>query len=539
MGEPTKGPAPPPPANQGEGWSSRLGVILAVAGSAVGLGNFLRFPGQAVQNGGGAFMVPYFLALLLVGIPVGWMEWTLARYGGRRGFHSAPGILGVAGRGRATRYLGVMGVLIPLVIAMYYVLIESWCLRYFLDYARGALSLGDEPAGYAAASTAFFTRITGSDADGLLRSDGSLHRSVVVWLFTFAVNLFFVFRGLSRGIERFCQLAMPVMALAAVVVLVRVLTLGTPDPTFPERNVVSGLGFMWNPDFSKLFAFKTWLAASGQIFFSLSVGFGVIINYASYLRKRDDVVLCGLTAAATNEVFEVGFGGLITITASFIFLGASAATGGTFGTGFHTLPVVFAHMGGAGRFIGAVWFFMLFLAAITSSMSMLQPVVAFLREALGMPQSRAVVWVGVLVFSGSLWVIYFSEGLTALDTMDFWVGTFLIFVMAGIQCFVFAWGLGVDRGIEEAHLGARIQIPRFYRLIFKYVTPSFLLVIFVGFCLQSLPDSVRAVASNPAARNTTFFIVLVAALLVWLARIGERRWREDGLDLDGKKPPQD
>src|SRR5690606_31758536 len=113
-------------------------------------------------------------------------------------------------------------------------------------------------------------------------------------------------------------------------------------------------------------------------------GFGVIINYASYLSEKDDVVLSGLTACATNELFEVGFGGLITVTAAFVFLGASGAVGGVFGLGFQTLPVVFAHMGAAGRALGALWFGMLFLAAVTSSLSMLQPFRAFLREGLGL-----------------------------------------------------------------------------------------------------------------------------------------------------------
>jgi SNF family Na+-dependent transporter len=133
-----------------------------------------------------------------------------------------------------------------------------------------------------------------------------------------------------------------------MIVLIRVLTLGTPDPTHPDQNVLNGLGYLWNPDFSKLSDFDTWLAAAGQIFFSLSVGFGVILNYASYLKKKDDIALSGFTASATNELFEVGFGGLITITAAFVFLGASGVGGG-FGLGFQTLPVVFEQMGAAGR----------------------------------------------------------------------------------------------------------------------------------------------------------------------------------------------
>ena len=169
------------------------------------------------------------------------------------------------------------------------------------------------------------------------------------------------------------------MAICAICVLIRVLTLGTPDASKPDQSVLTGLGFMWNPRLETLRDPQTWLAAAGQIFFSLSVGFGIIVNYASYLKKDDDVVLSGLTASSMNEFFEVCLGGMITMTAAFIFLGTAAGTFGTFGLGFNALPNVFAVMPG-GRVFGFVWFTMLFLAAITSSISMLQPVIAFLEE---------------------------------------------------------------------------------------------------------------------------------------------------------------
>src|SRR5690606_23829384 len=135
----------------------------------------------------------------------------------------------------------------------------------------------------------------------------------------------------------------------------------------------------------------------------------------------------------------------------------------TFGLGFNTLPVVFEYMGPWGRWIGATWFFMLFLAAITSSLSMLQPVKAFLQEALGLGPRRAVAVVGTVGAIGSFWVIWFSQNLVALDTMDFWIGTFAIFILAAVQIICFGWVLGIDRGFEEAHMGAIIRIPRIYR----------------------------------------------------------------------------
>jgi SNF family Na+-dependent transporter len=524
-------------------WGTRVGVILAVAGSAVGLGNFLRFPGQAAANGGGAFMIPYFCALLLVGIPVCWAEWTMGRYGGRKGLHSAPAILGIMGGGSGWRRTGVIGVLIPLAVSFYYTDLEAWCLGYFWQFATGGIGIdiAAPVTDQTARAAEFYGDFTGRDANGLI-AGGSIS-TLVFWIITFAVNIWLVFRGISKGIERFVSYAMPAMAVCAVIVLIRVLTLGTPDPAVPEQNVVNGLAYMWNPDFSALTNAQTWLAAAGQIFFSLSVGFGVILNYASYLRPKDDVVLSGLTASATNELFEVGFGGMITITASFVFLGAASMIGavqsGTFGLGFTTLPVVFAHMGWAGNFVGAVFFLMLFLAAITSSISMYQPALAFFEESLGWTRRAATTLMVSICIAGSFLVMYYSKDGVFWSTIDDWVGTFLIFVLAMIQIVVFSWVFGIDRGWEEAHRGAQIRIPAFYKPIMKYVTPTYLLLIFAAFCWQNLGSRVQPVADEPLRQGAIALILATGTLLFICTLIGERRWRSAGLDIDGRTPAED
>jgi NSS family neurotransmitter:Na+ symporter len=531
---------------QKEEWGTRLGVILAVAGSAVGLGNFLRFPGQAAANGGGAFMIPYFCALLVLGIPIGWAEWTMGRYGGRKGFHSAPAIMGVVGKGRLARYLGIIGVLIPLGVSFYYVFIEAWCLGYcwqFIEAMFGGQGLGIDPNAtideQTKASGAFFGEFTGQSGNGVVFAE--FGETALFWLAVIAINIYFVFRGLSKGIEKFCSLAMPAMAICALIVLIRVLTLPA-NPEAPEQNVANGLGFMWNPDFSALAKPGTWMAAAGQIFFSLSVGFGVIINYASYLRKKDDVVLSGLTASATNEVFEVGFGGMITLTSSFVFLGLAGTIGavesGTFSLGFTTLPVVFAHMP-LGNLIGALWFFMLFLAAITSSLSMFQPTLAFVQEALGTSRARSTALVAVLGLGGSTWVVWFSEGAVALSTIDDWVGTFLIVLLALIQVIVFGWVFGIERGREEAHEGSQLQIPPVVWFILKYVAPLYLLITVGSFVSQTFPKWIEGLGANPVARNTVLMIGVVIVILCVLVFLGEKRWREVGMDVDGDYPPAD
>jgi SNF family Na+-dependent transporter len=464
-----------------EAWSSRLGVIMAVAGSAVGLGNFLRFPGLAAKYGSGAFMIAYFISLLILGIPICWAEWTLGRYAGQKGFRSSPGIFHALIKHPIGKYIGVLGAIIPVTIYMYYVYIEAWCLGYSWYSVTGKLNLGNDVAAYGD----FWARFVGATENGLTISHG--HNQVVIFLLiVFALNFIIIYRGIAKGIEKFCTWGMPALIFLALIVLVRVMTLGTPDPAKPDQSLLNGLGYMWNPGndvLHQLMKPDLWLAAAGQIFFSLSVGFGVIVTYSSYLSEKDDVVLSGLTATSANEFCEVGLGGLITVPAAFVFLGAAGIIGqGTFGLGFKVLPLVFSKMP-APWFFGAAWFFLLFLAAITSSLSMLQPGIAFLEEGLGLNRKQSVSMLGLLTSIGCLFVVYFSKDLKALDTIDFWVGTFLIFVMATIIILVFGWIVGIDKSWEEAHKGAALRIPRFFKFVIKYVCPLYLLTIFAFWVL--------------------------------------------------------
>mgnify|MGYP001075704394 CR=1 FL=1 len=519
-----------------EAWSSRIGVILAVAGSAVGLGNFLRFPGLAAQYGGGAFMIAYFVALLLIGIPIGWVEWSLGREGGRRGYHSTSGIFHALVQKPWARYLGVIGFFTPVVIYMYYVYVEAWCLGYALNALHGGLSVAGKDY------SEFFSRFTGAGSDGIALHFGLRDVGIFV-LIVYVLNFFFIYRGVSKGIEAVCKFAMPALIAIAIVILARVLTLGTPDPLKPDQNVLNGLGYLWNPGdvATGLKNPELWLAAAGQIFFSLSVGFGVIITYASYLRTNDDVVLSGLTSSAANEFCEVGLGGLITVPAAFMFLGAAGVAGqGTFALGFHVLPEVFARMP-AGHLFASIFFILLFLAAITSSLSMLQPGIAFLEEGLGIGRKASVALLGFVTGIGTLFVWYFSKDLKALDTIDFWVGTLMLFIQASILVFIFAWVVGIDRGWKLMHEGAEMRVPNIYRFILKYVTPTFLLAVFVMWLLKNVagwnfsfsapqfaPSGyvVDLIGEHPSwvARLTVGFIAVVTAFALVLVHLAGKRW---------------
>lgn len=508
-----------------ENWSGKIGVILAVTGSAVGLGNFLRFPGLAAKYDGGTFMIPYFVALLLLGLPLAWAEWSMGRCGGTRGFHSTPGIFRALWKNPAAPYLGVLGLIVPVVIYMYYVFIESWCLGYAWHYLTGAMNLGKDPAAYGQ----FFQNYVGMTANASVFSN-LLGAPLVFLVLCVALNFFLINRGLTRGIEQFCLWAMPALALCALLVLARVLTLGTPDPSKPDLNLLNGLGQMWNLNtgnatvWQSLGNAKMWMEAAGQIFFSLSVGFGVIITYASYIRERDDIALSSTTSVAANEFFEVSLGGMITIPAAFIFLGVAGVAGGTFALGFNTLPLVFEYMP-LGRWVGFLWFFLLFLAAITSSLSMLQPAIAFLQEGLGLSRSRAAAVLCGIGSAGTMFVVWFSKNLVALDTFDFWVGTFCIYVLATVQTLIFGWVIGPRAGLEEIDRGSELRIPRAFGFVIKYISPVYLLVIFVLWAWQSMGGYVQSFRDDATVRWSMLFLLAVFALFLWWIRLAVRRWR--------------
>jgi SNF family Na+-dependent transporter len=190
-----------------ERWGTKLGIIMAVAGSAIGLGNFLRFPVQAAQNGGGAFMIPYLVALLVVGLPMMWVEWTAGRYGGSRGHSSAPGIFqALWPQNRAAKYIGALGLLGPLIIFMYYVYIESWTLAYSYFSLTGALS----DASQGGELRNFLSGLQGLESNRFFSGMGA---AFTFFIITFVANILIIYFGIKGGIERFCNIALPILLI--------------------------------------------------------------------------------------------------------------------------------------------------------------------------------------------------------------------------------------------------------------------------------------------------------------------------------------
>lgn len=550
--------------------------MLAVAGSAIGFGNFLRFPGLAAQYGGGAFMIAYFCAFLLLGIPISWVEWSIGRRGGSLGGHSTAAIFYRLSGSRAWKYLGIMGVIAPLALAMYYLYLETWTLGYAWHTAVGDLNLSNSDE-YGA----FFVNFVGLTGDGHIFSGQST--ALIFFLIVLLVNFYLIFKGISKGIEWFCKWSMPILLVTCLLILMRVLTMGTPNPEHPERSISQGLGYMWNPDKVVLvdsangatldmvpanitaeqketFVAKVqaanpnakveertisllrgllnpelWLAAAGQVFFSLSVGFGTVCTYASYVRRSKDVALSSLTANSANAATEVGLAGIMIIPAAVGFLGVAAAAGANvFGLGFNVLPQVFNSMP-CGQLFGTLFFLLLFIAAVTSAISMLQPGIAFLEEFWGLRRIQSVSLLALLITCGTLLVAWFTSDLLALDTLDFWFGNICLYFTTGLYLYIFNVVWGSKKGLAELRHGSCLRLPKAIRLLINWITPVLMATIFVAWISQNIIGKPCSYITNiielrPGAVIPLTWVVLVAIFCGFVIRTSNK------FHHNGKKP---
>jgi SNF family Na+-dependent transporter len=490
-----------------EHWGSRVGLILAMAGNAVGLGNFLRFPVQAANNGGGTFMIPYFISLLLLGIPLMWMEWGIGRHGGRYGYATIPRMFDRMWRHPAAKYIGVLGIVMPLVVFVYYTVIVGWLLGFSFFSLMGGY-FGQDAVGVAD-YFASFQNI----------HDNSYHGGWIGFLFygiTLLAIVWVLSRGISGGIEKLALWGMPVLFFFAVIIMIRVLTLPATEVGSPGQ----GLALLWTPDWGALNNATVWLAAAGQVFFTLSLGMGSIHAYASYLSKDDDITLTGLATASTNEFAEVALGGTIAIPAAVTFFGISglAAVSGTFDLGIVAMGVVFQNMPGGelwGQLMAFMWFFLLFIAGITSSVALATPAMAFLQEEFGIKRATVAKGLGGLALALGFAHIWWLAG-GFLDEWDYWAGTFGLVVFAFIEVMIIRFAFGVDRFWDELHLGADLRVPAIFKFSMRWLTPAFLTILLVWWgWTEAVPKLLMEGVASDYERNTRWLSrMFIAGLLI-------------------------
>ena len=449
-------------------WGSKIGFILAAAGSAVGLGNIWKFPGRAFEGGGGCFLLIYLVIVIFLGMPMMLTELSV----GRASQANIVGAFQKLGH-KQFSWVGWIGVGGAFVITCYYCHVGGWVLRYVVGYATEAPKIYADSLGY-------FYNMLGFHGEGAT----SFPWVAVLFVAAFmALNAVIIIRGVESGIEKFNKVGMPALFLLLLVLLVRAVTLDGSAP---------GLQYMVSLDFSKV-SFDTVLSALGQAFYSLSIGMAIMITYGSYLPKHENI--------AKNTVLVCAMDTLVAILAGFIVVPAVFATlgeeqiGKGGGFAFVSLAKVFEQMPG-GTFFGVVFYLLLLFAALTSCMSLVESIVAFLTEHFSWQRKGTTIGICTVMFLvGCLYTcsqaayplkgIWFdgANGVTYpafCDFMEYLTDRIMIPVSALGCCIFVGWVWKLENAIAEVEQnGVHFGLAKVYSVLVKYVAPLAILTILV------------------------------------------------------------
>lgn len=438
------------------GFGSRLGFILAAAGSAIGLGNIWRFPYTAGENGGGAFVLVYLACVVLIGIPVLLAELSM----GRASQRNPVGAFKALVPSRAWPWVGGLGVVTGFAILAYYSVVAGWTLGYLYRAAAGRLTGLD-----AAGSQDLFVRMIASPGDELAMTAGFLVITVLV-----------VRGGVHKGIERATTVLMPLFFLLLVALAVRSVTLPGAD---------AGIAFLLTADFAKITP-KVVLEALGQALFSLSLGMGAMMTYGSYLAKDENLPSAGITVAF--------FDTLIALLGGFVIFPALFATGMRPDQGpslvFVVLPTIFDQMPG-GQLFAVTFYALLAIAALTSTISLLEVVVAYLADERGIARERSVWWVGLGCFLLAVpsalsvgavdWLADLVAGKGFLDLQDMIFGNLSLAVGAFFICVFVGWKWGMPAALAEMEGGGhRVPAPSLLGALIRYLCPIAIGLVFAS-----------------------------------------------------------
>ena len=431
-------------------FTSRIGFVLAAAGSAIGLGNIWRFPYLAAKNGGGIFLLIYILLVLTVGIALMTAEITLGR---KTGLSVCSAFKKLDKR---FAFVGVLGAIVPVIILPYYSVIGGWVLKYLVAYCEGF--------GQNAAADGFFGGFISSSASPLF------------WYVIFiGVVTVIIIYGVQKGIERASKILMPLLVLLTIIVALYSISLpGAKD----------GLIYYLKPDISQL----SWggvLSAMSQMFYSLSLAMGIMITYGSYVKKQENIE----TAVTHIAIFDTAIAflaGLMVIPAVFSFLGPEALNAGP-GLMFITLPKVFNSMT-AGSFIGAVFFILVFFAALTSAISLMEAVVASFQDEFKFSRKKAIIatliicaLLGVPSSMGNgAWSGFLIMGMDFLSFCDYISNNIMMPVVAVLTCIFVGYVIKPKAIIEEVELSAVFKKKKLFAVSIKFFAPVCIFIILVS-----------------------------------------------------------
>ena len=449
-----------------EQWGSRKGFLFAALGSVIGLGNLWRFPYIAYDNGGGAFLIPYFIAMLSVGVPFVIMEFAL----GQRFHRSAP--MTFKRINRHMEWLGWFQVAIAIIICVYYSAIIGWVISFFRYAFTQAWGIDT--------NTFFFHHYLQLSPSSTPTELGSLQWHILIPMFIAWLSCFFVLLlGVKRGIQRFSQWFMPILFLLITALAIRVVFL---------PGALNGLNFLFEPDFSQLFNLDIWTAAYGQIFFTLSVGFSVIIAYSSYLPKKSDINNNACLLVFSNAVFSLISGILV-----FGVLGHMAEVNGQavtnvisagIGLVFVTLPSAI-NLLPMPLIVGPLFFFCLLIAGFSSQLSVLEAITTAIMDKWQLSRRKVCAWVCGL---GFLLSSFFATngGLYLLDIVDYFANNIGLLLSCLTELFFIGWWFQAERLRQYANRISDFSVNRSFNISIRFISPLMLTALLLDHLITTL-----------------------------------------------------
>ena len=479
-------------------WKTHIGFLLATIGSAIGLGNIWRFPYLCYKNGGGAFLIPYFIALFVVGVPLMILEIGL----GHKMKGSAPASFAIISR--RWEWLGWWQVIFVMFgIVLYYCVVIAWCLNYL--FFSFNLEWGNNPNDF------FFHKFLAISSSpfniGNLRTP-IIFSLLIVWFF----NWLIVFKGVVRGLERANKIFMPLLFLLTAILVFWSINL---------EGAKNGLSVYLKPDFSQLKKPSVWMDAFSQIFFTLSIGFGIIIAYASYLPRKTQIVKDAFTISLTNCFFSLFAGlGVFSILGYMAYVNSlpiDKVVSQSIGLAFVAYPKAISTLPYFKHLFGIIFFGILVIAGLSSAVSILEAFTSAVIDKFHYSRKTVVSVLSVLGFLGGL-IFTTQAGLYLLDIVDHFLTNYGLVVGGIFECFVLGWIYKAKRLREHISHTSQIKLSKLWDFSIKVFSPLVLIILLISSLKEEFSSAYggySSVALILIGMNwliyTLFFAFIVAA----------------------------
>ncbi|WP_076412967.1 sodium-dependent transporter [Shewanella sp. UCD-KL12] len=454
-----------------EQWNSRVGFILAAVGSAIGLGNIWRFPYMAYENGGGAFFIPYLFAMISAGIPFMIMEFSL----GHRLRGAAPKVFANLGNtyGLRLEWLGWFQVFIAAIIAIYYVAIIGWAISYL------SFSISQD---WGSDTNHFFFKEYLQLSDNSPTSLGGFQLHIAIPMtIAWSITSLAIFTGVKGGIERASKIMMPLLFIMVLALIGRIVFL---------PGALEGLNYLFEPDFSKIFDAKVWSAAYGQIFFTLSVGFAIMLAYSSYLPEKSDINNNAFMTVLINCGFSILSGVLIFGVLGYMAQEQSKeltdVVSSGVGLAFVTIPAAI-NLLPAPYILGPLFFLALVVAGLSSHISIIEAVTSALIDKLNINRKPAAIIVCGTGFVLSM-AFATSGGLLLLDLIDYFINNIALLTSCFIELIILAWLFKIADIRDYANRLSDFTIAAWFDLCLRFVSPAMLAIILVKNVINTIKN---------------------------------------------------